>query len=89
MNVRTFTATGDGVTDDRPAIQMAIDATIAAGGGVVFFPAGDYVVGKIPDETSHASFLISNVTIIPLVFAGEGAASRIRMDPGPTVSPGP
>jgi hypothetical protein len=82
MNVRKFNATGDGVTDDRPAIQMAIDATIAAGGGVVFFPAGDYVVGKTPLPAAQASFFIDRVTV-PLVFAGEGATSIIRMAPGP------
>ena len=62
--------------------SSAIDATIAAGGGVVFFPAGDYVVGKNPRETSGASFFIDGVTD-PLVFEGEGAASSIRMKPGP------
>jgi hypothetical protein len=80
-NVRKFNATGDGVHDDRAAIQSAIDATLAAGGGVVFFPVGDYVVGKIPPrETSDASFFINRVTG-PLIFEGEGAASIIRMAP--------
>jgi hypothetical protein len=41
-NVKTFGAKGDGVTDDTTAIQAAIDATIVAGGGVVFFPLGVY-----------------------------------------------
>src|SRR5262249_47863958 len=31
-------------TDDTSAIQAAIDAANAAGGGVVFFPAGTYVI---------------------------------------------
>jgi Pectate lyase superfamily protein len=42
--VRAYGAVGDGVTDDTVAIQAAITAAEAAGGGTVFFPPGDYVV---------------------------------------------
>jgi hypothetical protein len=93
VNVRTFGATGGGVKDDgsfiddREAIQRAINAAIAAGGGVVFFPAGNYVVGKNPNESFGASFFIDGESP-PLVFEGEGAASRILMDPGPSVPAG-
>lgn len=41
-NVRDFGATGDGVTDDRSAIQAAIDSLAPRAGGVVFFPRGRY-----------------------------------------------
>lgn len=37
-----YGAKGDGATDDAAAIQAAIDAAQAAGGGIVFFPAGTY-----------------------------------------------
>jgi polygalacturonase len=37
-------ARGDGVTDDRAAIQSACNAALASGGGTVFFPAGTYMV---------------------------------------------
>lgn len=42
-NVRLFGAVGDGITDDTAAVQGAINAAAAAGGGVVWFPAGVYV----------------------------------------------
>ena len=43
-NVSTYGAIPNDQTDDRTAIMAAIDAAHAAGGGVVFFPAGNYIV---------------------------------------------
>lgn len=37
-----YGAVGDGATDDTSAIQAAITAANAAGGGTVFFPSGSY-----------------------------------------------
>jgi polygalacturonase len=42
FNVRSFGAKGDGKALDSPAINRAIDAAAAKGGGTVFFPAGTY-----------------------------------------------
>ncbi len=42
VNVKDFGAKGDGVTDDTAAIQTALDSM--EGGGIVYIPAGDYVV---------------------------------------------
>jgi hypothetical protein len=44
FNVKSHGALGDGVTDDSVAIQAAIDACSAAGGGTVFLPEGTYVL---------------------------------------------
>jgi len=44
LNVKDFGAAGDGVTNDRAAIQAAIDAASAAGGATVFFPSGVYFI---------------------------------------------
>jgi hypothetical protein len=42
--VKQFGAVGDGVTDDTAAIQAAFTACGAAGGGVVFFSTGSYLI---------------------------------------------
>lgn len=43
FDVKDFGAIGDGSTDDTAAITAAIDAARAAGGGIVWFPAGTYI----------------------------------------------
>lgn len=59
FNVKRYGATGDGVTDDREAIQDAINAAGAVG-GIVFFPPGTYkVTGTLYvtyDATNNASY---------------------------------
>jgi polygalacturonase len=47
FDVRRFGATGDGKTVDTPAINRAIEAAAAAGGGLVLFPAGTYLCFSI------------------------------------------
>ncbi len=47
FDVRDFGATGDGATRDTTAVQAAIDAASASGGGIVFFPTGRFLSGTI------------------------------------------
>lgn len=54
-NVRDFGADPTGATDSTSAITNAINAASAAGGGIVFFPAGTYLSG--------AQTLLSYVTL--------------------------
>lgn len=42
LSVKDFGAVGDGVNDDAPFINAAITAAITAGGGIVYFPRGQY-----------------------------------------------
>ncbi|MBQ6471446.1 MAG: hypothetical protein IJJ33_05645 [Victivallales bacterium] len=47
MNIVDFGAVADGKTVNTKAIQAAIDACVAVGGGVVTVPAGVFVTGTI------------------------------------------
>ena len=46
-DVREFGARGDGVAKDTAAIQAAVDAASAAGGGEVLLPTGTYLSGSV------------------------------------------
>ena len=47
FNVRRFGAMGDGHTKDTAALQKALDACAAAGGGTVLVPPGVYLTGSV------------------------------------------
>lgn len=61
-------AVGDGVTDDRAAIQTVIDAASAAGGGIVVLAAGTFLIKR-------PLWLPSKVT---LAGVGRGATTITR-----------
>ena len=44
VKAAAYGAKGDGTTDDTAAIQSALNAAASAGGGIVFFPSGTYLV---------------------------------------------
>jgi polygalacturonase len=46
-NVREYGATGDGTTIDSRAINAAIEAAAADGGGTIYIPAGEYACYSI------------------------------------------
>src|SRR6476660_9529529 len=46
LSVTNFGANGDGVTDNGPAFQSALDELVKAGGGTLFVPAGRYLIAS-------------------------------------------
>jgi hypothetical protein len=68
VSVKDFGAVGDGVADDTTAIQNAVNAVAAAGGGAVYFPAGTY----------NGSVLIDSVNNITLYGDGKGVSTIYR-----------
>ncbi|HWP54914.1 MAG TPA: glycoside hydrolase family 28 protein [Pyrinomonadaceae bacterium] len=64
FNVKTFGATGDGKTLDTSAINKAIDAAATAGGGTVYFPAGNYLSVSIHLKSNISLYLDQGATII-------------------------
>ena len=77
LDVRAFGATGDGKTLDTPAVNKAIDAAAAAGGGIVRFPAGNYLCYSIHLKSHITLFLDAGATIV----AADGPAAGGGYDP--------
>jgi len=73
FSVRAFGATGDGKTLDTDAVNHAIAAAADAGGGVVEFPAGDYLCHSIRLRSHVAIHLGPGATIIAANPPREGA----------------
>lgn len=44
VNLRDFGAVGDGVANDGPALQAALNSLASSGGGTVYVPAGRYAL---------------------------------------------
>jgi hypothetical protein len=71
FNVRAYGAVGDGVADDTAAIQAAYNTAAAAGGGIVFLPAGIYrITGSILLSSSLVSILGGGIPNLEPVAGG-------------------
>ena len=64
FNVKDFGALGDGIVLDSPAIQKAIDACEAIGGGTVYIPEGRYLSGTIHIKTNVHVWLDKGAVIL-------------------------
>jgi hypothetical protein len=65
VSVKDFGAVGDSVTDDTAAIQAAVDSVIAAGGGTLRFPRGQYrVTSTISANVQSAAIHLEGDSIL-------------------------
>lgn len=86
-NVKTYGAKGNGTTDDTAAIQNTINTVYAAGGGIVFFPPGSYLVRSTVLLKTGVSLMgsgifattiktdVTNLTMFSMVFTSSGGAN--------------
>ena len=65
FNPDDYGATGNGISDDTKAIQAAINAVIAAGGGILQFDGGTFSMTSVSTPAST----------VPIFIQGQGAAT--------------
>lgn len=63
-NVKDFGAKGNGTEMDTKSINKAIIAAATAGGGTVYFPAGNYLSGSIRLKSNITLYLDAGATLI-------------------------
>ena len=79
FNVRDFGATGNGVTNDTPAINKAIEKCNAIGGGDVVFSAGTYSAASIHLK-SNVRFVLDKDAVITGAASGYDAPEPNAFD---------
>ncbi len=78
LNVKSFGARGDGITDDTKAIQKAIDAADPMVGTTIYFPSGVYSIAGYTTTTNY----LENYSLLMhsnIDFRGEGETSVVRI----------
>jgi len=75
FDVRSFGAVGDARAIDSPAVNQAIEAAAAAGGGTIHFPAGTYACYSIRLRSNVALHLDSGSTILAADTPTDGATT--------------
>jgi polygalacturonase len=63
-NVKEFGARADGSTSDTRVVNKLIEDAAAAGGGTIYFPAGNYLLGSIHLKSNVCLFLDQGSTLI-------------------------
>lgn len=77
FKITDFGAVGDNTVNNDPFINATITAAIAAGGGIVYIPKGQFAVIRSTVKNHLASFDLVNRQNI--TFMGDGYQSRLRM----------
>ena len=75
LNLRDYGAVGDNETDDGPALQRALDALAAAGGGRLVVPPGKFLL-----KTPARKDFLGKASVIRI--EGSGSAGQLVVDVG-------
>jgi len=71
-NVKNHGCVGNGVADDNACIISAMNAAMAAGGGIIFFPPGNYNVGVTSGMGLVIEIYSGTTSYNHLIFQGSG-----------------
>src|SRR6202042_3185244 len=63
-NVKSYGALGNNSNDDTAAVQATINTASTAGGGIVYFPPGTYLVSTSIAPASNVTLLGTGVTSV-------------------------
>ncbi len=63
FNVANYGAVANDSSSDQAAIQAAIDAAEANGGGIVFFPPGEFLINTNASSTNSITITKSNIIL--------------------------
>ena len=90
-NVLSYGAVGNGATDDTAAINAAITALESTGGGILYFPAGNYltdgielsgpnrisIIGENSGVYHHSAAEINNTTDVARITHNTGSSGTL------------
>ena len=79
VNVKTYGAVGNGVTNDTAAFTAALKSLADAGGGVCLVPKGTYLISASGITQARVAAVSSGVRLV-----GEGKDSVLRVNGMPT-----
>jgi len=80
FNVRDHGATGEGKVKDTAAIQKALDACAAAGGGTVLIPQGIYLTGSLQLKSNTTLSLQNRAFLVGSPDIEDYPLARIRWE---------
>ena len=75
INVKDFGATGNGTTDDTPALEVAFSAAVE--GGALYFPPGTYLVSRpLRPKAAQLIFSLTDRATLKATISNRTATSR-------------
>jgi hypothetical protein len=75
-SVTAYGAKGDGINDDAPAIQGAMNAA-AGSGGIVTFPCGEFSIRSVAGSAPAGRSLLYLKNVIGVQLTGQGSCSHL------------